>query len=150
MTAVLDRINPRGPPSMLDLFDLTGKVAVVTGGNGGIGQGIARGFSRAGASVVLVGRNVEKSAAAVRSVIEETGAECYAVRADVAVEADVKRAVAEIVARSGPIRILVNNAGMTIRKPPHELRGSTTVADGARREPDERPSTNSRRPLIRR
>ena len=106
---------------MLDLFDLTGKLAVVTGGNGGIGLGIARGFARAGASVVLVGRNAEKSAAAVKSVVEETGADCYAVRADVAVEAEVNAAVAEIVDRSGPIRILVNNAGTTIRKPPHEV-----------------------------
>ena len=106
---------------MLDLFDLTGRVAVVTGGNGGIGLGIARGLAQAGASPVLVGRNTAKSEAAVKSIVDETGAACYAVAADVAKEADVARAVAEILGRSGAIHVLVNNAGTSIRKPPHEV-----------------------------
>lgn len=106
---------------MLDLFDLTGRVAVVTGGNGGIGLGIARGLARAGASVVIIGRDRAKSDEAVASLTREAGAECYAVAADVTKEAEVARAVAEILDRSKSIRILVNNAGTTIRKPPHEL-----------------------------
>ena len=105
---------------MLDLFDLTSRVAVVTGGNGGIGLGIARGLARAGASVALVGRNEKKSEEAVRS-LTDLGTACYSVVADVTKEADVARAVAEILGRSKAIHILVNNAGTTIRKPPHEL-----------------------------
>jgi 2-deoxy-D-gluconate 3-dehydrogenase len=105
---------------VLDLFDLTGKNAVVTGGNGGIGLGIARGLARAGASVVIVGRDAAKSEAAVRSIVEETGVACLAVAADVAKEDDVARAVGEILGRSASVQILVNNAGTTVRKPPHE------------------------------
>ncbi len=105
---------------MFDLFDLSGRVAVVTGGNGGIGLGIARGLARAGASVVLVGRNAEKSAAAVKSLTDE-GAACYALAVDVTKEAEVARAVGEILERSKSIGILVNNAGTTVRKPPHEV-----------------------------
>lgn len=106
---------------MLDLFDLSGRVAVITGGNGGIGLGIARGLARAGASVVLIGRNKAKSNEAVKSLTQEVGADCYPVVADVTKEADVARAVAEILDRSKAIHILVNNAGTTIRKPPHEV-----------------------------
>lgn len=105
----------------MNLFDLTGRTAVVTGGNGGIGLGIARGLARAGASVVIVGRDAAKSEAAVRSLVEEVGAECYTVAADVTKEDEIARAVAEILGRSRSIHILVNNAGTTIRKPPHEL-----------------------------
>ena len=103
----------------MDLFDLTGKVAIVTGGNGGIGLGMAKGLAQAGASLVLIGRNAEKSAEAAKAVASETGVETLAVTADVAVEADVNRAVAEALARFGRIDILFNNAGINIRKPPH-------------------------------
>jgi 2-deoxy-D-gluconate 3-dehydrogenase len=101
-------------------FDLSGRVAVVTGGNGGIGLGMAEGLARAGASVVLLGRNAEKSEAAAKALAAETGATCYAVTADVAVEADVIRVMEEILGRSGAIHVLVNNAGINIRKGPHE------------------------------
>src|SRR3954451_16177299 len=89
-------------------FDLSGKVAVVTGGNGGIGLGIARGLARAGASVVVVGRKRAKSEEAV-ATLTDLGATSFAVAADVANESDVVRAVAEILDRSGSIHILVNN-----------------------------------------
>jgi 2-deoxy-D-gluconate 3-dehydrogenase len=105
---------------VLDLFDLTGKHAVVTGGNGGIGLGIARGLGRAGASVAIVARNQEKSDTAVKSLVDE-GLTAYAVTADLTREYQVARAVAEIVDKSKSIHILVNNAGTTIRKPPHEV-----------------------------
>jgi 2-deoxy-D-gluconate 3-dehydrogenase len=106
--------------NLVNPFDLSGKVAVVTGGNGGIGLGMARGLAGAGASVVLLGRNAEKSAAAAEDLAAETGVVCYAVTADVSVEADVTRAVSEILAKSGAINILINNAGINIRKGPHE------------------------------
>jgi 2-dehydro-3-deoxy-D-gluconate 5-dehydrogenase len=102
-------------------FDLTGKVAIVTGGNGGIGLGIARGLAQAGASIVVLGRNESKSQAAARSIAESTGAATLVVRADVAQPADVDRTIAETLDRFERIDILFNNAGISIRKPPHEL-----------------------------
>ncbi len=103
-----------------ELFDLSGKVAVVTGGNGGIGLGMARGLAKAGAAVAIVGRNEQKSAAAVAE-LKQAGAKAISVAADVTDKAAVD-AMAERVARDlGRIDILVNNAGISIRKPPHVL-----------------------------
>ena len=102
------------------LFDLAGKVAIATGGNGGIGLGMARGLADAGAAIAVVGRNEAKSADAVAE-LQQRGAKAIAVAADVT----DGRAVAEMVARVkgelGRIDILVNNAGINIRKPPHAL-----------------------------
>jgi 2-deoxy-D-gluconate 3-dehydrogenase len=104
----------------VDLFDLTGKVAIVTGGNGGLGLGIAQGLAKAGAKIAVVGRNAGKSEAAAESIAREAGVETLAVTADVSSEAEVARCVAEVLARFGSIHILFNNAGINIRKPPHE------------------------------
>lgn len=102
------------------LFDLAGKVAIVTGGNGGIGLGMARGFADAGAAVAVVGRDEAKSAAAVAE-LARAGAKAIAVTADVT-DKDAVAAMAARVARElGRIDILVNNAGINIRKPPHVL-----------------------------
>jgi 2-deoxy-D-gluconate 3-dehydrogenase len=109
------------PAAERNLFDLTGKVAIVTGGNGGIGLGIAFGLARAGAQVAVLGRNAEKSAKAARRLAAETGVETLAVTADVARADQVERSVAEVLDRFGRIDILFNNAGINIRKPPHEL-----------------------------
>lgn len=105
----------------MKLFDLTGKVAIVTGGNGGIGFGIAEGLAQAGAKIVIVGRNTAKSEDAARRLKESTKAEVLVVTADVGVEKDVERAAAEAVGRFGRIDVLFNNAGTNIRKPAHEL-----------------------------
>jgi 2-dehydro-3-deoxy-D-gluconate 5-dehydrogenase len=105
----------------LNLFDLTGKVAIVTGGNGGIGLGMARGLANAGASVVVLGRNEAKSKAAAEAITTETGVETLAVTADVSNPAEVDRAVAEVLDRFQRIDILFNNAGINIRKPPQDL-----------------------------
>jgi 2-deoxy-D-gluconate 3-dehydrogenase len=96
------------------MFDLTGKVAIVTGGNGGIGLGIARGLVDAGASVVLAGRNAEKGAAAVAGL----GAQAAFVAADITGKPACVALVAATVARFGRLDIVVNNAGTSIRKPP--------------------------------
>jgi 2-deoxy-D-gluconate 3-dehydrogenase len=102
------------------LFDLGGKVAIVTGGNGGIGLGMARGLADAGADIAIVGRNEAKSDAAVDD-IRQRGAKAISVVADVTDKPAVE-AMAELVARElGRIDILVNNAGINIRKPPHAL-----------------------------
>ncbi len=102
------------------MFDLKGKVAIVTGGNGGIGLGMARGLARAGARVAVAGRNAAKSAAAVAD-LTALGGEAVAVAVDVADEASVAAMVRETVARWGRLDVLVNNAGINIRKPAHEL-----------------------------
>lgn len=106
---------------MTPLFDLTGKAALVTGGNGGIGLAIARGLARAGARVALVARNAAKSHAAARALAEETGAAPLALTADVSAPDQVAAAVAEARRGLGRLDILVNNAGISIRKLPQDL-----------------------------
>jgi 2-deoxy-D-gluconate 3-dehydrogenase len=101
------------------VFDLKGRIAIVTGGNGGIGLGMARGLAGAGAGVVVVGRNAEKSKAAVEE-LGKLGAETLAVQADVSDEAAVARLVQATLDRFGRIDVLVNNAGTNLRKPLHE------------------------------
>ena len=103
-----------------ELFDLSGKVAIVTGGNGGIGLGMARGLAGAGAAIAVVGRNEAKSTEAVADLLKG-GHKAIAVATDVTDEAAVA-AMAERVHRElGRVDILVNNAGINIRKPPHAL-----------------------------
>ncbi|TAJ24948.1 MAG: glucose 1-dehydrogenase [Nitrospirae bacterium] len=92
-------------------FDLKGKVALVTGGNGGIGQGIARGLLECGAAVVIAGRNEEKNKAAV-SELSKIGPPVSALVLDVTNEGQCRAAVEEVVRRHGRLDILVNNAGM--------------------------------------
>jgi 2-deoxy-D-gluconate 3-dehydrogenase len=99
------------------MFDLKGRVGLVTGGNGGIGLGLARGLAKAGAAVMVAGRNAEKNAAAVAE-LRALGAEAFATIVDVTDEASVNAMVAATVARFGRLDILVNNAGINIRNRP--------------------------------
>jgi len=98
----------------MTLFDLAGRVAVVTGGNGGIGLGMAKGLAGAGATVVVAARNREKSEKAVALL----GKSSAFVPLDVADEQSCRAMVQQTVERFGRLDILVNNAGMSIRKPP--------------------------------
>jgi 2-deoxy-D-gluconate 3-dehydrogenase len=98
----------------MDLFDLSGRVAIVTGGNGGIGLGMARGLAEAGATVTVAARNREKSLGAVA----ELGEKAAFVALDVGDPVSCRAVVDEVVGRFGRLDILVNNAGMSIRKPP--------------------------------
>ena len=100
-------------------FDLKGKVALVTGGNGGIGLGIAKGLARAGADVAIAGRNEQKNAAAVAE-LQALGARAIGLVADVNDSAQVKRMVADTVKAFGGLDILVANAGINIRKLPQD------------------------------
>ena len=102
------------------MFNLTGKVAVVTGGNGGIGLGMARGLARAGACIVVVGRNAAKSQAAAAE-LQALGTEAAAIEADVVDEASVAGLMAQVAECWGRLDILVNNAGINIRKPAQDL-----------------------------
>jgi 2-deoxy-D-gluconate 3-dehydrogenase len=98
-------------------FDLTGRVAVVTGGNGGIGFGIASGLARAGAAVVVAGRREAKNAEAVQA-LERTGAKAMAFAGDLKEEAACRDLMQCAVSGFGRLDILVNNAGIAIRKQP--------------------------------
>ena len=102
------------------MFDLTGKVALVTGGNGGIGLGMALGLARAGARVVVAARNAAKSEGAVAQ-LREAGSDSFAVSADVTDEASVQQLFDTVAQRCGALHILVNNAGTTVRKPVDQL-----------------------------
>ena len=102
------------------MFDLTGKVAIVTGGNGGIGLGMARGLAKVGARVVVAARNQEKSDAAVRE-LRALGPDSLAIQVDVADERSVEALVTKTMSHCGRLDILINNAGVNVRKPPQEL-----------------------------
>jgi 2-dehydro-3-deoxy-D-gluconate 5-dehydrogenase len=101
----------------MELFDLRGKVAIVTGGNGGIGLGIARGLAQAGASIAVAGRNAEKTRNAVDQ-LSSLGARAVGLQADVTDAAQIQQMVEGTVEALGGVDILIANAGMSIRKPP--------------------------------
>jgi 2-dehydro-3-deoxy-D-gluconate 5-dehydrogenase len=103
----------------MNLFSLSGKVALITGGNGGIGLGMAKGLAAASASILVVGRNAEKNAVAVEAR-SEFGVKCSAFVADVTKEAECQAMTAAALERFGRIDILINNAGINVRKQPEE------------------------------
>ncbi len=100
-------------------FDLSGRVAIVTGGNGGIGLGMATGLAQAGAAVLVAGRNAAKNAAAVKA-LQALGAQAAAAEADVTVQAQCGALIETALGKFGRLDILVNNAGINIRKQPQE------------------------------
>src|SRR5918911_1097142 len=100
-------------------FDLSGKVAIVTGGNGGIGYGIARGLAHAGANIVIAARHPAKNAQAT-TALRELGVQALCVSTDVQDEASVQAMVHATVEAFGGVDILVNNAGINIRKAPQD------------------------------
>jgi 2-deoxy-D-gluconate 3-dehydrogenase len=103
----------------MNLFSLDGKVAVVTGGNGGIGFGMVKGLAEAGAAVLIVGRNAEKNKTAVDS-LSASGGRASAIEVDVADERGGAIAMAAAIERFGRLDILVNNAGTNLRKAPED------------------------------
>src|SRR5437764_9916497 len=98
-------------PNIVQLFDLTGKAAIVTGGAMGIGQGIALRLAEAGAAVVIADVSLP-AAEDTAYQIRAAGGKAKAVRADAASVADVQRTVEEAVRDFGHLDILVNNAGI--------------------------------------
>jgi 2-deoxy-D-gluconate 3-dehydrogenase len=105
-------------------FDLSKRVALVTGGNGGIGLGMAKGLAEAGATVVIAGRNQTKAEAALAE-LKATGAQAEFVELDVLQETSCHQAIDQAAQKFGRLDILINNAGTSVRKPPEEL----TAAD---------------------
>jgi 2-dehydro-3-deoxy-D-gluconate 5-dehydrogenase len=103
----------------MNLFDLSGRVAVITGGNGGIGLGMATGLAAAGAAVVIAARDAAKSEAAAAR-LADAGGRAAAITLDVADPASCRDAVRLTLQSFGRLDILVNNAGVSVRKPPEE------------------------------
>ncbi|WP_420403411.1 SDR family NAD(P)-dependent oxidoreductase [Nisaea sp.] len=102
------------------MFDLGGRVAAVTGGNGGIGLAMAEGLAACGASILVIGRNAEKNRNA-EETLKKHGVEAASVTADVTGEEDCAAAMKTAKERFGRLDILVNNAGTNIRNAPHKL-----------------------------
>jgi len=103
----------------MKLFDLSGRVAVITGGNGGIGLGMAKGLAGAGAAIVVGGRDAAKNASAVKE-LKAMGATASAIAVDVLKEDSCRALIADTVNAHGRLDILVNNAGVNIRKQPEQ------------------------------
>jgi NAD(P)-dependent dehydrogenase (short-subunit alcohol dehydrogenase family) len=114
-----------------DLFDLGGRVAIVTGGATGIGLQMADALAELGASVVLCGRDGERSERVAAELQQERGVSCGGVRCDVSSADEVAAMVAETIDRFGRIDVLVNNAGTAWADPVEDtpLRGWQKVVD---------------------
>jgi 2-dehydro-3-deoxy-D-gluconate 5-dehydrogenase len=103
----------------MKLFDLAGKVAVITGGNGGIGLGMAKGMAAAGAAIVVAGRDAAKNSAAVKE-LQAAGGKASAIPVDVLQEESCRNLIEATMKAHGRLDVLVNNAGMSIRKQPEQ------------------------------
>lgn len=104
----------------LSLFDLTGKVAIITGASRGLGQYFGRALAKAGADLVITSRTLD-SLAPFQHEIEQLGRRVLPVQVDVRQEADIQHLIEASVDTFGKIDILVNNAGLNIRKPSVEV-----------------------------
>ncbi len=107
-----------------NLFDFTGKTAVVTGGGNGIGQGVACALARCGAKVAVLDRDAAAAQATCDHIADQGGV-AWAHAVDVTQAQEVQDAMAAVHARTGQIDILINNAGIAIRRSTLEL----SVAD---------------------
>jgi len=106
--------------TVLDAFDLTGKVAVVTGGNTGLGEAFAKALSEAGASVAIAARTRDRSEAVAKD-ISSSGGKAIAVTLDVTDRESVERMIEEVTELLGPVDVLVNNAGLCYHRPAAEV-----------------------------
>ncbi len=105
---------------MVDYFDLSGKVAIVTGTSRGLGQYFARALAKAGADLVITSRKLS-SLDQFKQEIESLGRRALAVQLDVLSQSDIENMVQATIKEYGKIDILVNNAGLNIRKPTTEV-----------------------------
>lgn len=99
------------------MFRLDGKVAVVIGGSGGIGEIIAHGLARQGAKVVVASRNIEKLETIARKIRSETKSEAAAFQVDITEKQSVVRLVTQVVSKFGTVDILVNSQGINTKRP---------------------------------
>ena len=105
----------------IKLFDLTGRVAVVTGATKGLGRAMAAGLASAGADVALVSRHGDEGIACAAEMVRDFGRRAIGIQADVTVPADAEAMAATVMREFGKIDILVNSAGINIRGPIEEL-----------------------------
>ncbi|NIO06999.1 MAG: glucose 1-dehydrogenase [Deltaproteobacteria bacterium] len=106
----------------MDIFDLTGKVAIVTGGNQGIGFAISRALAQAGATVIIANRRREEGAKAAQALTKD-GLNAISIPADINDESSIAALVSKVIDSFGKIDVLVNNAGVIVRKPAEEFTG---------------------------
>lgn len=99
------------------MFKLDNRVAIITGGSGGLGTVMAEALANAGADIVLTGRNKEKLDHAAAEVAAATGRRVMGIPCDVTDKQQVNAMVAQTIQRFGRIDILINNAGVNVRKP---------------------------------
>ncbi len=104
----------------MNLFTLTGKVAIVTGGNGGIGLGMAEGLASCGASIVISGRDADKAVSAL-AALRAHGVKAEFIAADVTKKAECAALIGGTEKLFGRVDILINNAGTSIRKMPQDF-----------------------------
>ncbi len=104
----------------MELFNLSGRIAIVTGGNQGIGFGIARGLASAGATVIIANRRAMQGEKAAE-VLKKEGLNAVAIPTDVSKKSSVAALVSKVISDFGKIDILVNNAAVIIRKPLEEF-----------------------------
>jgi 2-deoxy-D-gluconate 3-dehydrogenase len=104
----------------LNPFDLSGRVAIVTGGNGGLGLGMAHGLARAGAAIAIAARDEKKGQAAVKE-LSSAEARCQFYSFDASSASSCRKLVESVIGDFGRCDILVNNAGMNIRKAPEQI-----------------------------
>src|SRR5258706_2514532 len=104
-----------------DQFKLTGRRALITGAGKGLGKVIAGALAQAGADVAISARTLADCQAVAAQIISATGRKAIPIAADVTIDQDVNRMIVEAERAIGPIDILINNAGVNIRGPAHEL-----------------------------
>ena len=105
----------------LDIFKLDGRVALITGGNRGLGFAMAKALGEAGASVVVTSRQEDRAKKSATNLAEITGQRTMGIAVDVTDSAQIESMIQTVVKKFGHIDILVNNAGINIRKPVEEL-----------------------------
>jgi len=105
-----------------NLFDLSGKIALITGGSRGLGKAMARGLSQAGADIVIAGRHEEELHRSLDEIVRDTGGNGCTLVADMSRRAEASRLAEAALARMGRIDILVNNAGTNVPQPIDEIR----------------------------
>jgi NAD(P)-dependent dehydrogenase (short-subunit alcohol dehydrogenase family) len=103
----------------MNIFDLSGKIAIVTGGNRGIGYAITKGLSTAGATVIIANRRAQEGLKAAESMKKE-GFNVVAVPTDVSIKSSIEALVSRVIDDFGRIDILVNNAAIVLRNPPEQ------------------------------
>ena len=114
----------------MKLFNLTDKVALITGGNGGIGFAMAKAIGEAGATVVIAGRNEDKNKKSIEE-LNSLNVKCKSLIVDVVNENSCNQLIEDVVQIYGRLNILINNAGTNIRKRPeeYELKEWTSIID---------------------